>query len=181
MMKTTGFPVILQRALQSRMTQAALAIVIFFALISFGQIISQEFRYARLRAELHKYEQLWQSKDISNYSYIISGTAGDAPGFAKVVVRVTAKSSACEVREYPAGGRISQMLVEIDHLDTVPELFDRIRQAINDKAEDGTSKLALSYDPESGYPTYLALDDRQGYAVFVTGRFSYAISNFRVW
>lgn len=163
-----------------RLTLAALTLVIIFSLIVFGQMVMMEIRYARLEAELSKYEKLWDSKAISNYGYILSGSAGDTVGYAEVAVRVEDGVAISEVRKQNSTGETFQMLEDIDQLDTVPELYDRIRQAIKEKDEDGTNKLAVQYDTVLGYPTYIALVDRRGYAIFTIGMYSYRIENFRI-
>jgi hypothetical protein len=90
---------------------------------AFGYLLH---RYVRtpyyLRAELNKYEQLWQSKAISYYGYTIDWTTGEAPGIAKAAVRVEAGDAISEIREYHSTGKSVQVLEEINRLDNVTEL-----------------------------------------------------------
>ncbi len=53
------------------MSLSALIVVVVVLLVIFGQNIYTNIKYARLEAELNRYENLWQSKEISSYEYTL--------------------------------------------------------------------------------------------------------------
>lgn len=146
---------------------------------AFGYLLH---RYVRtpyyLRAELNKYEQLWQSKAISYYGYTIDWTTGEAPGIAKAAVRVEAGDAISEIREYPSTGKSVLVLEEINRLDTVTELFDRIHKAVMEREEAGFFELKIQYNQDFSNPAYIAL--RNYYRTDLLSIYAYSVVDFKV-
>ncbi len=140
-----------------------------YTISDFKILEPREIRYARLEAELDKYENLWESKDISSYEYTFKARTGD--GHSEVRVRV--KNGVAALEESVKG-----IPPDIDSLDTVPELFARIRKALTEKEEEGFNRLSIKYNEDTGYPTYIAL--RDSYRAGDPGVYSYSILDFKI-
>ena len=97
-------------------------------------------RYGQLADELERHESIWESKDITNYQYILGASANF--GVAAVAVRVEEGNSAISRRlESRYRGELSEiLLVDITNYDTVPDLFDRIRDILEAKEENNYLK-----------------------------------------
>jgi len=132
-------------------------------------------RYPQLEAELDKYANLWQSKGLSSYAYTIKAWTGEE--YSEVSVRV--EDGMANSKELASGGSL-----DINSLDTVPDLFNRIRKALLDKEESGFNTFDIQYNADLGYPTYIAL--RDPYKPVDTskpgdpGTYTYAIVDFKI-
>jgi hypothetical protein len=141
--------------------------------------VNTQIRYAGLRSELNKYESLWQSQQIADYEYTLRASTDE--GYSQVAVRVEDSTAISEGLAHPFTGEIYKVPTHIGDLDTVPELFDRIRKALANKEEHGVSKLVIRYDIGLGYPTHIELRSQpEGQLLGIQGDYSYEILNFKV-
>ena len=157
---------------------SALIVVVILLLIFAGYTLNAAIRYGRLEEELEKYESLWESKEISNYQYTLM--ASNNKGISVVAVRVEEGSSAISERlESRYRGDINEVLPDIDSYDTVPDLFDRIRDVLEAREENGSFKLDIRYDEDIGYPLCFALRHYRG-ELSSMRLYSYTISDFKI-
>ena len=126
-------------------------------------------RYARLEAELDKYENLWKSKKISSYEYTLKVSTRE--GYSQLSVRVEGGTATLE--EIVKSGSL-----DIDSSDTVPDLFNVIRKALIAKEESGFNELDIQYNEDTGHPTYIAL--RDPHKLGDPGTYSYSIIDFKI-
>lgn len=158
---------------------SALIVLAILLLIFFGQMINTYVRYARLEAELNRYENLWDSKEISDYEYTLRGSSDE--GYSEVAVRVEDGIAISEGLAHPFTGETYRVPTDIDSFDTVPELFSRIRKALADKEENGVNKLVIRYNTDLGYPTHIELTGQpEGQLLRIQGNYAYTIYDFKV-
>jgi hypothetical protein len=158
---------------------SALIVVIILLIIFFGYMLNTHIRYARLEAELNRYESLWESKAISDYEYTLR--TSDDEGYSQVVVRVEDGASISEGLENTFTSKIYEVPAGIGSLDTVPDLFNRIRKALEDRDENGVSKLVIRYDTDLGYPTHIELTSQpEGQLLRIQGNYAYTIYDFKI-
>lgn len=156
---------------------SALLIVVLILLGFVGYAVHSAIGYARLENELENQELIWESKGIENYQYILR--VSNENGIAAIAVRVEEGSSAIAKRlESRYRGEISDVLpLDISQYDSIPDLFDRVRQAIEERHETGTVKLDIRYDEVTGYPVSLRLVPRYHYT---NDLYQYRITDFKV-
>jgi hypothetical protein len=156
---------------------SALIIVVLILLVFVGYMVNSAIRYGQLEDQLENHESLWESKGIENYQYILR--ASNENGIAAIAVRVEEGSSAIAKRqESRYRGEISEILpLDVTEYDSVPDLFDKVRQAIEERHETGTVKLAIQYDEETGYPLSIRLVPRYYYA---NDLYQYILTDFKV-
>lgn len=159
---------------------SALIVLVIFLLIFLGLMLNTHIKYARLEAELDSYESLWESQEISNYEYALRAFNDD--GISEVAVRVEDGTAISEGLRNPFTGKTYVVPTDIDSFDTVPDLFNRIRKALEDREENGTMVLNIRYDEDAGYPTYIALESRahESHDVGIPGQYNYRISDFKI-
>jgi hypothetical protein len=134
-------------------------------------------RYGEIREELEVYQSLWEEQGIENYQYILRITNTD--GSAAVAVKVEdGRSSIAKRLESRYRGEVSEILpMDIEYFNSIPDLFDRIVQSLEDREENGTMKLIIRYDEDRGYPVYIALYSR---SFDYNSLYSYSVSDFKV-
>jgi hypothetical protein len=160
-------------------SMSALIVVVILLLIFAGYMVNTHIRYARLEAELNKYESLWESKEISNYEYTLR-SSGDE-GYSEVAVRFEDGNAISEGLSHHFTGETYRVPTDIGSLDTVPELFNRIRKALADREEEGVSRLVIRYDADLGYPTHIELRSQpEGEQVHIQGDYEYTIYDFKI-
>jgi len=161
---------------------SALIVVVILLIIFLGYMVNTHIRYAQLEAELNKYESLWQSKGISDYEYTLGALgASTDEGYSQVAVRVEDGTAISEGLEAHFTSKIYPVPANIDSLDTVPDLFNRIRRALADRDEDGVSRLVIRYDADLGYPTHIELTSQpEGQLLRIQGDYEYTIYDFKV-
>ncbi len=158
---------------------SALIVVVILLIISLGYMVNTHIRYARLEAELNRYEDLWESKAISNYEYTLR--TSDDEGISEAAVKVEDGTAISEGLENVFTSKIYAVPANIDSLDTVPDLFNRIRKALEDKDENGVSRLVIRYDTDLGYPTHIELTSQpEGQLLRIQGDYSYTIYDFEI-
>ncbi len=162
-----------------RLTLSALTVLIILLLVFLGQMMGSYVRYARLEAEMNRYESLWESQQISNYEYTLRASTDE--GYSQVAVRVEDGAAISEGLAHPFTGETYRVPTGIGSFDTVPELFDRIRKALGDKEEDGVNRLVIRYDAALSYPTHIELTGQpEGQLLRIQGNYSYEILDFNI-
>jgi hypothetical protein len=113
------------------------------------------------RDKLNQARTLWDSKNVSSYSYILELQCFCAPASQLSPVLVTVQNGAVTSLQYwdedPADRTPAPASI-FGPYDTVEELFDFIGDAINQDA----AVLQVRYDPEYGFPDVVNVDYESG-------------------
>ncbi|MEC4887754.1 MAG: DUF6174 domain-containing protein [Scytonema sp. PMC 1070.18] len=102
--------------------------------------------------ELTKNQKLWNTQGVLNYRYTLTNNCfctSDARG--PVIVEVS-NSTNTSVTSVSTGQSVNSEL--FDKYDTIPKLFDAIRDAIARRADS----INVQYNPSFGYPTQINID-----------------------
>jgi len=113
------------------------------------------------RDNLNQARTLWDSKNVSSYSYILELQCFCAPASQLLPVLVTVQNGAVASVQYwdedPADRTPAPASV-FGPYDTVEELFDFVAEAIRQDAD----VLQVGYDPEYGFPNVVNVDYESG-------------------
>ncbi|AFZ24755.1 hypothetical protein Cylst_2548 [Cylindrospermum stagnale PCC 7417] len=101
--------------------------------------------------QLKRNSQLWNQQNISNYRYTLTRSCFcTAEARGPVVVEV--REGVTTVTSVATGETVDSQLFK--QYDTVPNLFNVVKEAIASKA----SSLTVQYDSKLGYPTQINID-----------------------
>ncbi len=106
----------------------------------------------KAQAELDRYRALWSSKSVEAYSFVLTPICFCPEDFV-VPVTIRVKGEAVASVTFVKTGRAPEH-DGFGRYVTIDQLFDVIQEAI----EDGASEVAVTYDPEFGYPTEARID-----------------------
>jgi hypothetical protein len=96
--------------------------------------------------------RLWNRQKISNYRYTLSRSCFCIPDARGPVVVEVRNGKTVSVKLVETGKPVNPELFQ--KYDTVPKLFELIRNAIAKKV----SRLDVEYNPQLGYPTKVNID-----------------------
>ena len=108
-----------------------------------------------LRLELRKLifnRRLWKKQNISNYRYTLSNSCFCIPEARGPVIIEVRNGETVSVTSEATGEEVNPDFFQ--RFDTILELFDVIRDAINRRADS----LDVRYDARLGYPTNISID-----------------------
>lgn len=102
----------------------------------------------RLRIRKLRFNRrLWKKQDITNYRYTLSNSCFCVPEARGPVIIEVRNGKTVSVTSEATGEEVNPDFFQ--NFDTIPELFNVIRDAINRRADS----LDVQYDDKLGYPT----------------------------
>ncbi|AFY58596.1 hypothetical protein Riv7116_6247 [Rivularia sp. PCC 7116] len=108
-----------------------------------------------LRLEIRKLRfnrRLWRKQKITNYRYTLSNSCFCVPEARGPVIIEVRNGKTVSVTSEATGEEANPDFFQ--NFDTIPKLFNVIRDAINRRAD----RLDVEYDAKFGYPTNISID-----------------------
>ncbi|MBV6622343.1 MAG: hypothetical protein KI793_05190 [Rivularia sp. (in: Bacteria)] len=108
-----------------------------------------------LRLEIRKLRfnrRLWRKQKITNYRYTLTNSCFCVPEARGPVIIEVRNGKTVSVTSEATGEKVNPDFFQ--NFDTIPELFNVIRDAINRRAD----RLDVEYDAKFGYPTNISID-----------------------
>lgn len=111
-----------------------------------GQSLKSEIRKLRFN------RRLFRKQKITNYRYTLSNSCFCIPEARGPVIIEVRNGETVSVTSEATGEKVNRDFFQ--NFDTVPKLFNVIRDAINRRAD----RLDVQYDDKFGYPTNISID-----------------------
>lgn len=105
--------------------------------------------------ELQQNQQLWAAQKITNYRYTLQINCFCLPEVRQPVVIEVRNGKRISITPVQSGLPVNASYFR--RYDTIPKLFNVIKTAIKDKADN----ISVTYNPALSYPTSISIDPEQ--------------------
>ncbi|MBI2849604.1 MAG: hypothetical protein HYX80_01005 [Chloroflexi bacterium] len=150
-----------------RWRNALVAFGILALLLFVFQWVTGEAWYSRAQEELKQNEAVWASKGVSSYQFMLIGYVWVGGKQHSSTAEVVVENGAVASKQIERNS-FTQADIQMDDVDTVPELFAKARQALGIKHRSPFKLFTgvIGYDRKFGYPTEVTLTGSYQYRAY---------------